>query len=51
MREPGADGYGKKSVPNEKSNEGAFFNRAFLPGNFRMEEIGDKGGDRSGNER
>ncbi len=50
MSEPGADGDGEKSVPDEKADNGVFGDMAFLPGDFGMGEIGDYGGGNGRNE-
>lgn len=48
LSEGGTDG-NKKSVPDEKFDDGEFGNFAFFPGNFGVEEISDDSSNRGGN--
>ena len=45
-----ADGDGGDAVPNEEHNNTAFGNGALFPGDFGMENIGENGGERVGDD-
>ena len=52
-KEPGkewANGDGGKTIPEEEYNNTMFGNGAFLPGDFRMENISEDGGERVRND-
>lgn len=49
LGEAGGDGYGDYSVPDEKFDNGVSSDVAFFPGDSRMCEVCNDGGDGSGN--
>ena len=50
LDEAWADEDGEKGVPDEESDDGMFGDVALFPGDFGVGDVGDDGGDGSGNE-
>lgn len=50
LSEKWADEKGRSEVPDKEFINGGFGERAFFPSDFRMENIGENGGDESGDE-
>ena len=48
LGEPRADSNGKENIPNEKSDDGVFSDVTFFPSDFGMGNVGDDGGNNSG---